>query len=179
MTGIELKPCPFCGGEADFEQTGKYELTLRCVGHQPATGLRGCGPKYVQKVLPNRHRLEWLRERMTEVWNRRTNQPESGEAVAWAYFHPVVGGCVRFQRLAEGSRPDLQEVPLYASMPVTEQTPIVDAARKVLASWDERMHGEREQIKTGQVHYWSPSASMVDSSAIAELRAALSKVGDQ
>lgn len=65
-----LSPCPFCGGEAAFEQTGKMELTIRCVGLQPS-GLRGCGPKYVQKHTA-RFTQEWLAEKMTEKWNRRT-----------------------------------------------------------------------------------------------------------
>lgn len=64
-----LKPCPFCGGEAAIEQTGRQELTLRCVGLQPS-GLKGCGPKYVQKVKT--HSLEWLAGVMAEKWNQRT-----------------------------------------------------------------------------------------------------------
>lgn len=69
----KLLPCPFCGGEAAIEQTGKMELTIRCVGPQPS-GLRGCGPKYVQKITP-RFTLEWLAGIMTTNWNRRTPPP--------------------------------------------------------------------------------------------------------
>ncbi len=65
-----LKPCPFCGGEAAIEQTGRQELTLRCVGIQPS-GLKGCGPKYVQKVKT--HSLEWLAGVMAEKWNNRVS----------------------------------------------------------------------------------------------------------
>lgn len=63
-----LKPCPFCGGEAGFEQTGRQELTLRCIALQPS-GLHGCGPEFVQKVKT--HSLEWLAGVMAERWNRR------------------------------------------------------------------------------------------------------------
>lgn len=72
-----LKPCPFCGGEVAFEQTGKNELTLRCVGVQPS-GLRGCGPKYVQKS-GIRFTLAWLQGKMTENWNRRAPLPIAGK----------------------------------------------------------------------------------------------------
>lgn len=83
-----LKPCPFCGGEAAFEQTGKNELTLRCVGVQPS-GLRGCGPKYVQKG-GIRFTLEWLQGNMTEKWNTRAPIPESGTGDGWC--QPNYGG---------------------------------------------------------------------------------------
>lgn len=69
----KLLPCPFCGGESDLEQTGKMELTIRCVGRQPS-GLRGCGPSYVQRITP-RFTLEWLASIMTENWNRRAPPP--------------------------------------------------------------------------------------------------------
>lgn len=68
---LNLLPCPFCGGEAAIEQTGAKELTLRCVGVQPS-GLRGCGPKFVQRVKT--HSLEWLSGIMAERWNRRHQQ---------------------------------------------------------------------------------------------------------
>lgn len=54
------------------------------------------------------------------------------------------------------------------------------AARAVIASWDARLGGEdQEQQKTYrdddmEFKYWSPASSMVDSEAIANLRAALS-----
>lgn len=72
----DLKPCPFCGGEAALEQTGKLELTIRCVGAQPS-GLRGCGPQLVQKITKSRFTLEWLAEAMAEKWNRRAAGDEN------------------------------------------------------------------------------------------------------
>lgn len=48
------------------------------------------------------------------------------------------------------------------------------AAKAVLESWDSRMHGEREELREyANNKYWAPRASLVDSSAIAQLRAAL------
>ena len=55
------------------------------------------------------------------------------------------------------------------------------AAREVLASWDERMPDGQEAFKTNHVldfSYWSPSASMVSSEAMAKLRAALAYLED-
>jgi hypothetical protein len=56
----ELKPCPFCGGEAEINKTGKNELTIRC---------KGCFINIEQKVL--RFSLEWLKETMIKNWNKR------------------------------------------------------------------------------------------------------------
>lgn len=56
----KLRPCPFCGSEAEITQTGKRQLRVRC---------NGCYMGVEQKVL--RYSLEWLREKLTENWNRR------------------------------------------------------------------------------------------------------------
>lgn len=55
-----LKPCPFCGGAAELEQTGKKQLTIKC---------KHCHVKRQQRVL--RHSLEWLEGKMIEAWNER------------------------------------------------------------------------------------------------------------
>jgi hypothetical protein len=85
----DILNCPFCGGESELHQTGKYELTLKCVGVQPS-GLRGCGPKLVQKVLPNRHTLEWLGGKMTETWNRRASLPTKADDTDTRGSEPTV-----------------------------------------------------------------------------------------
>ena len=56
----ELLPCPFCGGEAVLEQTGKRELTIKC---------KSCITKRTQRVL--RYSLEWLEQQMVDGWNKR------------------------------------------------------------------------------------------------------------
>ncbi|WP_427351185.1 hypothetical protein [Erwinia amylovora] len=54
-------------------------------------------------------------------------------------------------------------------------TDLETAARALIADWDNRMSGEREQLKEYDGHeYWSPSAAAVSSERIAALRAALS-----
>jgi Lar family restriction alleviation protein len=56
----ELKPCPFCGGEAELKQTGRKGLTIKC---------KSCQIKLHQKVL--NLSLEWLEPKMIESWNKR------------------------------------------------------------------------------------------------------------
>lgn len=60
FSDVQLKPCPFCGGSAEFKQTGSHKLMVRC---------KSCHIGIQQKVL--RYSLEWLRDTLTENWNRR------------------------------------------------------------------------------------------------------------
>ena len=59
-TTDELKPCPFCGGEAEIKRTGKLQITIQC---------KSCVVKKVQKV--KRRSLDWLFWKMVEDWNTR------------------------------------------------------------------------------------------------------------
>ena len=95
-----LLPCPHCGGEAEFSQTGRHEMTLKCVGVQPS-GLRGCGPLYRQRVLPNRHTLDWLQGVMAETWNRRT---PSHDAETIKALREALDGCVEARMPGEARR---------------------------------------------------------------------------
>lgn len=100
-----LLPCPFCGGESAIEQTGKNELTIRCVETQTATGLKGCGPKYVQRVTA-RFSLDWLAAKMAETWNRRPPPPHSklvAEVLTVDMDAPLTA-VDRLRALAGGSR---------------------------------------------------------------------------
>ena len=58
---IKMLPCPFCGGEPEIEQTGKNQLKLKC---------KSCLIGITQKTL--RFSLDWLKEKMIESWNERT-----------------------------------------------------------------------------------------------------------
>jgi len=60
MDDIKLKPCPFCGGEANIEQTGRNQLTIRC---------KKCLIKKEQKHL--RLSQQQLVEILTNDWNKR------------------------------------------------------------------------------------------------------------
>lgn len=93
-----LLPCPKCGGKSDMLQTGREELTIKCI--EPLkNGLTGCGIKYVQKSKV--YGLNWLRERMFENWNTRTPPPATvpgeveraewvGKAHGWKLIEEVL-----------------------------------------------------------------------------------------
>lgn len=59
---------------------------------------------------------------------------------------------------------------------INSHAALVKALKGILADWDERNHGDREQLKIYAGHeYWSPRASMIGSECIAAARAALSQ----
>lgn len=65
---IKLKPCPFCGGTAQFKNPvnkGLYsELSVEC---------RRCGASpYVLEMYGDKSGKE-KKKALAEVWNRRTN----------------------------------------------------------------------------------------------------------
>lgn len=68
----ELKPCPFCGGEA------KIHKSTECWGHGEYVGyavVKCCkcfatGMKIYDREMPNNETMERLAR---EAWNRRTN----------------------------------------------------------------------------------------------------------
>ena len=61
----QLLPCPFCGGRAVLEQTGKMQITVKCTS---------CIVKRVQKWL--HFDYEWLKEKQIESWNKRYEKQE-------------------------------------------------------------------------------------------------------
>ncbi len=56
----QLKPCPFCGGEADIFKVGKNSVKIEC---------RGCNVSRIQKYL--RLTVEQLFKLMIDSWNKR------------------------------------------------------------------------------------------------------------
>lgn len=65
MSNEQLKPCPFCGGNAELKQKGSNGFVLKCTG---------CHIQLTQKVL--RKPLEWLEGKMIEHWNTRLNESD-------------------------------------------------------------------------------------------------------
>jgi len=60
-----LKPCPFCGGRAEYSQKKAMIFCVRC-------DARICGPK-ICAVTPAYGTF------LAGLWNRRTNENESGD----------------------------------------------------------------------------------------------------
>lgn len=77
----ELKPCPFCGGEAElitehFFSTGRYGSQVRCAKCHSW----GAGPKMDRKV-------ETQRAKAAEAWNAR-QPPECGASCPMSIGRP-------------------------------------------------------------------------------------------
>lgn len=63
----DLKPCPFCGGEAELKQTGQKRLTIKC---------NNCKISRSQSV--NRFSLNWLEEKVINHWNTQYKEKNNG-----------------------------------------------------------------------------------------------------
>lgn len=59
----ELKPCPFCGGEAEWDKKDKAPRCSQCEATIPSAG--GVLRKYFDK--------SGYRQYMAGLWNRRVN----------------------------------------------------------------------------------------------------------
>lgn len=65
---IEVKPCPFCGGEPELKRKGKNGIHIRC---------KSCGMGNFQRVITNS--MQWLESSLLEDWNKRVSEPEITE----------------------------------------------------------------------------------------------------
>jgi len=59
-TTIKLKPCPFCGGEAEMLYYGSKGRIIKC---------KKCLIQKRQKVLHKS--VEWLEDKLIKDWNNR------------------------------------------------------------------------------------------------------------
>ena len=62
-----LKPCPFCGGDAEIILTGNdfigySKSQVRC---------KRCGVGRIQRYMRKKHDGEWIERTVTEHWNQR------------------------------------------------------------------------------------------------------------
>lgn len=59
-TSVELKACPFCGGEAQMHYYGSKGRKIKCAS---------CLIQYKQRVIFKS--VEWLEEELIKDWNTR------------------------------------------------------------------------------------------------------------
>lgn len=64
---IELKPCPFCGGEAELIESGNdyigYNKTeIKC---------RSCSAKQTHRWIKFKYDYEFVHTKTIEAWNKR------------------------------------------------------------------------------------------------------------
>ena len=63
----KLKPCPFCGGEAEIKYIGNEHTKSRSAQIKCKTW--GCGIK--KTVSAMRFNIDWCEEKVIKAWNRR------------------------------------------------------------------------------------------------------------
>lgn len=65
MNNMELKPCPFCGGEADYQNNKSDYWWIQCLECGCTTS------KYATDLFfGGKYGKDWAKE----AWNRRANQ---------------------------------------------------------------------------------------------------------
>ena len=137
MSGETLKPCPWCGGEAEISQIGNEHTKSR--GFEVKCKTWGCST--VKRALVVRHTMAEARLFAVERWNTRpTPTVEGGETQPVAWRVKDFADDWVLCRLEGGARQAVQDgfhvEPLYSA----------DA----LASRDaeiERLRGERDDLR--------------------------------
>jgi hypothetical protein len=157
----ELKPCPFCGGDAhwcptyvDADEPG----TVTCANGCGATVICS-GPKAVRIA----------------AWNARASQPTSAEdAVAWMYTNPRTGwfdilkerrsaDWVRYENVTEtplyahpqASPPPVQSGPAFSQIPPENISNGQPGNEKANSVQTERVTEEVRDFIAGVADYWN------------------------
>jgi len=69
----ELKPCPFCGGEAELITRGNQYTKKRSAEIE-------CGKCHTKQITGAiRGTIEWCKETAIKKWNNRVNTPPDGQ----------------------------------------------------------------------------------------------------
>ena len=85
----ELKPCPFCGGEASVTKVHPFWMLKKYHYKYFAVGCKGCGAFtslfkiYVShSVIMNEEYEKNAAKKAIEAWNRRANDATPGQKTA-------------------------------------------------------------------------------------------------
>lgn len=66
----KLKPCPFCGGEAEYIEKGNKHVGLK----ETLVRCKSCNTKQVHKWVIYKFDFEFVRISTVEAWNMRVEQ---------------------------------------------------------------------------------------------------------
>lgn len=63
----ELKRCPFCGGEAEYQQYGNEHVGVT----KSSVICRSCAAQQVHKWKKYKYDLEFISQKTVDGWNKR------------------------------------------------------------------------------------------------------------
>lgn len=118
--GVELKPCPFCGGSAEVVSGGP-------------------GNHFVQCMVCRATSDDVQHDRAVIIWNRRTPLASSQTAVE------PVALAQALKNLAEGAEREDREILYAAASALTEQTAAREAAEKIIHDAECTLYGKHER----------------------------------
>lgn len=70
----ELKRCPFCGSEGEYQQYGNEHIGVT----KSAVVCKSCGVQQVCKWKIHKFDFEFIRQKTIDRWNRRTENKDDG-----------------------------------------------------------------------------------------------------
>lgn len=75
MGDKRLKPCPFCGGEAEYLKVGNTKIGIR----EATIKCRGCHVQRTQKFRTKAFDFDFIDEAMIGSWNKRVGEEPKEE----------------------------------------------------------------------------------------------------
>ena len=70
MSEMELKPCPFCGGKAQYIERGNQHVGIS----QTEIKCRRCNTKQTHKWIRLKYDFDYVRKTTVDGWNRRIGE---------------------------------------------------------------------------------------------------------
>lgn len=72
MSEKELKPCPFCGGEAEYKERGNEYSGIT----ETSVICKKCCARQIHKWRHYKFRFDFVRSKTIDTWNRRVDNDE-------------------------------------------------------------------------------------------------------
>lgn len=70
MKEKKLKPCPFCGGEAEYKERGNEYIGIK----ETSIMCTECATRQIHKWLKYKFDFEFVRTKTIDEWNRRAKE---------------------------------------------------------------------------------------------------------